>query len=59
MIPNICTSDPIGLVARRLVKSLLFGALIITIGIGFWGPLYHNYTEEPPKVVLVIIETPF
>ena len=23
------------------------GALIIRIG--FWGPLYYNYTKEPPK----------
>ena len=27
-------------------------------GIGFWGPLYYNYNEEPQKIVLVIIEAP-
>ena len=29
------------------------GALIIRIGFG--GPLYFNYTKEPPKIVLVLI----
>ena len=29
------------------------GALIIRLG--FWGPLYHNYNKEPPKIVSVII----
>ena len=32
------------------------GALIIRTG--FWGPLYHSYSKEPPKIVLVIISAP-
>ena len=25
------------------------GAFIIRIG--FWGPIYYNYSKEPPKIV--------
>ena len=28
------------------------------IGTGFWGPLYYNSTEAPPKIVLRIIPAP-
>ena len=35
-------------------SDLHIGALIIRVG--FWGPLYHNYNKEPPKIVLVIIK---
>ena len=33
-------------------RGVIKGALIIRIG--FWSPLYYNYTKEPPKIVLVI-----
>ena len=26
------------------------------IRIGFWGPLYYSYDEEPPKIVSVNIK---
>ena len=32
------------------------GALIIRIG--FWGPLYHKYNKELPKIISVIIGDP-
>ena len=32
------------------------GALIIRIG--FWRPLYYNYSKEPPKIVSVIMKPP-
>ena len=32
------------------------GALIIRIG--FWGPFYYNYNQEPPTIVLVILKAP-
>ena len=32
------------------------GALIVRIG--FWGPLYYNYDQKPPIIVLVIIRAP-
>ena len=32
----------------------------LRIRIGFWGPLYYNYGEEPLKIVQVILKsTPF
>ena len=31
------------------------GALIIRIGLGFWGPLYYIHNKEPTKMVLVVI----
>ena len=36
--------------------SCIIGALIIRIG--FWGPLYDNYSQETPTIVWVIIEAP-
>ena len=31
----------------HLVLKASIGALLIRIG--FWGPLYYNYTREPPQ----------
>ena len=28
------------------------------IGLGFWGPFYYSYYQEPPKTVQVIIKAP-
>ena len=40
-----------GLMAPTLTEFKFYigalGALIIRIG--FWGPLYYNYSKEPPK----------
>ena len=42
--PTACSVDE---VLTGKIESGTIGALIIRIG--FWGPLYDNYSEEPPR----------
>ena len=43
-IPNLCTKP--AALSPENPSACNIGVLII--GIGFWGPLYSNYNNEPP-----------
>ena len=35
--------------------TIRFNIGALTIRMGFWGPFYYHYNEEPPKIILVNI----
>ena len=53
---NIRTSAPLDSIRDRgVIYTLRKGPIIIRIRVGFWGPLYYEYSNETPRIVLVIV----
>ena len=44
--------------SRLRTATVVCSALVGHIRIGFRDPLYYNYDQEPPEILLVIISAP-